>query len=136
MLLVLHLPLSPFFLLFSFFFLFFFFFFGCNAWHVGSWFSDQGSNSCPLHWQNRVLTTGLPACLTPTQKPSQTPAREPGRGTDASTARDRAHQLPFQYFTHTAQRPYVLRSHVGLHPWVTDEENQIQRPSQGHTAHL
>ena len=27
---------------------------------MGSLFPDQGSNPCPLHWENRVLTTGLP----------------------------------------------------------------------------
>ena len=27
---------------------------------VGSYFPDQGSNLHPLHWENRVLTTGLP----------------------------------------------------------------------------
>ena len=28
--------------------------------HAGSQFPDQGSNPCPLHWENRVLTTGPP----------------------------------------------------------------------------
>ena len=27
---------------------FIFFFFGCTAWHMGSWFPDQGSNLQPL----------------------------------------------------------------------------------------
>ena len=31
---------------------------------VGSYFPDQGSNPCPLHWERRVLTTGPPGkCL-------------------------------------------------------------------------
>ena len=33
--------------------------FGCTAQHVGSKFPNQGSNPHPLHWQQRVLTTGL-----------------------------------------------------------------------------
>ena len=28
--------------------------------HVESWFPDQESNLCPLHWKCRVLTTGSP----------------------------------------------------------------------------
>ena len=36
------------------------FIFGCTTPHAGSWFADQGSNSCPLYWKHRVLTTGLP----------------------------------------------------------------------------
>ena len=28
--------------------------------HVGSWFPDQGSNPCHLHWEHGVLSTGLP----------------------------------------------------------------------------
>ena len=32
---------------------------GCAAWHVGSYFPDQGWNSHPLHWKHRDLTTGL-----------------------------------------------------------------------------
>ena len=30
------------------------------AWHVGSYFSNQGSNPCPLQGKHRVLTTGQP----------------------------------------------------------------------------
>ena len=29
-------------------------------WHSGSYFLNQGSNLCPLHWEHGVLTTGLP----------------------------------------------------------------------------
>ena len=29
-------------------------------WHSGTEFPDQGLNLCPLHWQHKVLTTGLP----------------------------------------------------------------------------
>ena len=36
-------------------------FFGCAmVRHVGSSFSDQGSNPCPLHWKCGFLTTELP----------------------------------------------------------------------------
>ena len=31
--------------------------------HVGSWFLDQGSKLCPLHWEYGVLITGLPGKL-------------------------------------------------------------------------
>ena len=34
--------------------------FGRSAWHVESYFPDQGSNLHPLHWKCQVLTTGLP----------------------------------------------------------------------------
>ena len=37
----------------------FFFVFGPTTWHVGSQFLDQWLNPCPLHWQCRVLTSGL-----------------------------------------------------------------------------
>ena len=37
---------------------FFFFPFDC-AWHAESWFPDQELNPCFLHWECRVLTTGL-----------------------------------------------------------------------------
>ena len=37
-----------------------FFLFWPLAGHVGSQLSDQGSNAQPLHWEHRVLTTGLP----------------------------------------------------------------------------
>ena len=30
------------------------------AWHVGSYFPNQGLNPCPLQGKHRVLTTGLP----------------------------------------------------------------------------
>ena len=30
------------------------------AWHVGSLFPDQGSNTCPLYRKCRASTTGLP----------------------------------------------------------------------------
>ena len=33
---------------------------GHEGCHVGSQFSDQGLNLCPLHWECRVLTTGPP----------------------------------------------------------------------------
>ena len=36
------------------------FFFNNITWHIGSYFPDQGSNPCSLHWQHRVLTTGSP----------------------------------------------------------------------------
>ena len=36
----------------------FFFFFGRAAWHVGSWFPNQGLNPLPLQWKHGVLTTG------------------------------------------------------------------------------
>ena len=32
----------------------------CTAHHVRSWFPDQESNLCPLHWKGRVLTTVPP----------------------------------------------------------------------------
>ena len=32
--------------------------FGGAAWHVGSWFPNQGSNPHPLHWKCTVLNTG------------------------------------------------------------------------------
>ena len=35
-------------------------FFGCAAWHVGSYFLDQGSNPGPLQWNHEVLSTGPP----------------------------------------------------------------------------
>ena len=38
----------------------FFFFNFLAAWRVRSYFSNQGSNPCPLHWKHRVLTTGPP----------------------------------------------------------------------------
>ena len=28
--------------------------------HIGSYFPNQGSSPCPLHWEHGVLTTGLP----------------------------------------------------------------------------
>ena len=42
------------------------FFFACPYFlatlhHVGSRFPDQGSTPSPLHWKDRVLTTGSPA---------------------------------------------------------------------------
>ena len=37
---------------------FFFFLFACTVCHVKSWFPDQGPNSCPLHCNCGVLTTG------------------------------------------------------------------------------
>ena len=40
--------------------LFFFFFFYCTVWPKGSYFPNQGLNLCPLHWEQGVLTTGLP----------------------------------------------------------------------------
>ena len=33
--------------------------------HAGSYFPDQGSNPCPLHWKHRVLTT-RPSGMAPT----------------------------------------------------------------------
>ena len=36
------------------------FFFGCVMQHVGSYFPDQRSNPCPLHWKCSVLTTEPP----------------------------------------------------------------------------
>ena len=36
----------------------FIFFTGCTMQHVGYYFPDQGSNSHPLHWKHRILTTG------------------------------------------------------------------------------
>ena len=38
----------------------FLFFCGHFVWHVGSYFPRQESNLCPLHWESRVLPTGLP----------------------------------------------------------------------------
>ena len=38
----------------------FFFFFDCSVWHAGSWFSDQGLNTCPLRWKCRVPTSEPP----------------------------------------------------------------------------
>ena len=35
-------------------------FFFLAAWHVGSYFPNQGSNPCPLQWKYGVLTTGPP----------------------------------------------------------------------------
>lgn len=29
-------------------------------WPVGSWFPDQESNLCPLHWEPGLLTAGPP----------------------------------------------------------------------------
>ena len=40
-------------------FLLFLNFFGCAMQHVASWFSDQGSNPCPLAVEAWSLTTGL-----------------------------------------------------------------------------
>ena len=37
-----------------------FIYFGRAAWHVRSWFPDQGLNPRPLQWKHRVLTTRLP----------------------------------------------------------------------------
>ena len=34
-----------------------FLFLGHTLWHIGSYFPDQGSNPCPLHWKYRILTT-------------------------------------------------------------------------------
>ena len=34
-------------------------FFDCAMWHVGS-YSRSGRNMCPLQWNHRALTTGLP----------------------------------------------------------------------------
>ena len=34
--------------------------FGHTAWPVGSWFPDQGSNPCPLHWKLGVLVIEPP----------------------------------------------------------------------------
>ena len=36
------------------------FFFGCAVQQAESQFPDQGLKPCPLHWEHRVLTTGLP----------------------------------------------------------------------------
>ena len=33
-----------------------FLFFGCATQYMGSYFPDQESNPCPLHWKHRVLT--------------------------------------------------------------------------------
>ena len=39
----------------------FFFFFDCEVQHVGSHNQgSQGWNPCPLEWEYRILTTGLP----------------------------------------------------------------------------
>ena len=48
-----------------------FFLFVClfAMWHVGSHFSDQGSNPHPLHCQCGVLTTGLPGSQSPEVHP-------------------------------------------------------------------
>ena len=35
-------------------------FLGHAVLHVGSQFDDQGWNPCPLHWELKILTTGLP----------------------------------------------------------------------------
>ena len=37
----------------------FYLFWPYHTRNVGFYFSDQGSNLCPLHWEHRVLTTGL-----------------------------------------------------------------------------
>ena len=37
-----------------------FYFFGGTAWHLGSYFPEQGSNLCSLRWKHRLLTTGPP----------------------------------------------------------------------------
>ena len=50
-----------------FFCLFVFNFFGSTTCHVGSQFTDQGSNISPLKWKHGVLTTGLPGKI-PTLK--------------------------------------------------------------------
>ena len=42
------------------FFFLFFSLFGLAAWHVGSYFPDQGSNPCPLQWTLGALTTRPP----------------------------------------------------------------------------
>ena len=34
--------------------------FGHAAQHVRSYFPNQGLKLCPLYWEHRVLTTGLP----------------------------------------------------------------------------
>ena len=39
---------------------FFFLFLPCHAWHVGSYFPDQGSNPCPLQWKYGTLTSRPP----------------------------------------------------------------------------
>ena len=36
------------------------FFFGCTPQHVGSYFLNQGSNSCPLLWKAESVKTGPP----------------------------------------------------------------------------
>ena len=38
----------------------FFFLVKPHLWHEESWFPNQGSNLCPLHWKHGVLTTGPP----------------------------------------------------------------------------
>ena len=38
-------------------FIYVFLFLGHTLWHIGSYFPDQGSNPCPLHWKYRILTT-------------------------------------------------------------------------------
>ena len=42
------------------FYLFVELFFGLTAWHVESFFPDQGSNPHPLQWKHEFLTTGPP----------------------------------------------------------------------------
>ena len=39
---------------------FYFLLFSHAAWRVISYFPDQGSNPCPIHWKQGVLTTGQP----------------------------------------------------------------------------
>ena len=34
------------------------FIFGQAVQHGGSWFHNQGSNPCPLHWEHRILAPG------------------------------------------------------------------------------
>ena len=48
-------PNQPFILFFKFYL---FIYFGHTTRHVGSQFTDQGSNQRPLHWKCEVLTTG------------------------------------------------------------------------------
>lgn len=50
--------------------------FGCAAHHVGSSFSDQGSNLRPPHWKRRVLITGPPGKFLPLPTSPPTPQKQ------------------------------------------------------------
>ena len=39
---------------------YYYYYYGHAVQHEGSWFPDEGSNPCPLHWERGVLTTGPP----------------------------------------------------------------------------